>query len=114
MGHYSNTSIKDIIDGTSNTLLLGEQANGAVGTFNCHTFISFDGYDTGNGINNPATTERLGGTWHFRNSGFSSYHVGGAHFLLADGGVRFLSENIDQGTLAALTTKYGRETLGDF
>lgn len=114
MGHFSNTRIRDVIDGTSNTLLLGEQANGNPGTFNCHTWVTFGAMDTSRGINDPVTTTPPGGTWHFRQTGFASYHVGGAHFLLADGAVRFLSENISQITLAALTTRFGRETIGEF
>jgi prepilin-type N-terminal cleavage/methylation domain-containing protein/prepilin-type processing-associated H-X9-DG protein len=59
----------------------------------------------------------------------SSLHTGGVQVLLADGSVRFISENIDTGNLAvsttlgsrspygvwgALGTKNGGETLGDF
>ncbi|QDV50673.1 DUF1559 domain-containing protein [Gimesia fumaroli] len=47
------------------------------------------------------------GTWR-------SDHVGGAHFLLGDGAVRFVSENIDAGTLDALATKAGGEVIGEF
>jgi prepilin-type N-terminal cleavage/methylation domain-containing protein len=59
----------------------------------------------------------------------SSQHTGGVHALLADGAVRFISENIDTGNLGvantlggrsphgvwgALGTKAGNETVGDF
>lgn len=114
MGHFSRTGIKDIIDGTSNTLLIGEQANGAPGSYNCHTWIAFSAMDTARGINDSATTVPGGGTWHFRDTGFSSYHTGGAHFVLGDGSVRFISENINQATLAGLTTRMGGEPIGEF
>ncbi|MBL8849207.1 MAG: DUF1559 domain-containing protein [Planctomycetaceae bacterium] len=43
-----------------------------------------------------------------------SFHTGGAHFLLGDGAVRFLSENIDFATFIGLTTPAGSEVLGEF
>jgi prepilin-type processing-associated H-X9-DG protein len=45
---------------------------------------------------------------------FSSYHVGGSQFLLADGHVRFVSENIDSQLYRALGTIQGGETVGEF
>jgi prepilin-type N-terminal cleavage/methylation domain-containing protein len=45
---------------------------------------------------------------------FSSRHVGGAHFLLADGHVVFLSENISYDTFRFLGTRDDGEILGDF
>jgi prepilin-type processing-associated H-X9-DG protein len=59
----------------------------------------------------------------------SSQHTGGVHALMADGSVRFISENIDTGNLGvgtsggakspygvwgALGTRAGGETVGEF
>ncbi len=39
------------------------------------------------------------------------FHTGGANVVFGDGSVHFLSNNIDIGILAALTTKSGGEVL---
>ncbi|SFI87018.1 DUF1559 domain-containing protein [Planctomicrobium piriforme] len=43
-----------------------------------------------------------------------SFHTGGVHAAMADGAVRFISENIDARNWAALITRGGGETLGEF
>jgi len=43
-----------------------------------------------------------------------SFHTGGMHVSLADGSVRFLSENIDIDLLSGLTSINGREVGGEF
>ncbi|MBD3675174.1 MAG: DUF1559 domain-containing protein [Planctomycetaceae bacterium] len=43
-----------------------------------------------------------------------SFHTGGIQVTLADGSVRFLSENIDRMLLSALTSRNGGEVVGDF
>jgi len=45
---------------------------------------------------------------------FYSFHTGGAMFLLADGTVRFISENISMATMGALITRANGEVLGEF
>ncbi len=43
-----------------------------------------------------------------------SFHTGGAHALLGDGSVRFLSENLDYKILRGLVTINGGEVIGEF
>tara|TARA_R110001592_G_scaffold165883_1_gene400459 strand:+ start:53767 stop:54015 length:249 start_codon:yes stop_codon:yes gene_type:complete len=45
---------------------------------------------------------------------FSSMHVGGCHFVFADGRVKFLSENINGDTYTGLGTYNGGEVLGEY
>ncbi|MCA9031723.1 MAG: DUF1559 domain-containing protein, partial [Planctomycetaceae bacterium] len=45
---------------------------------------------------------------------FGSFHVGGIQFLMADGAVRFISENIDLNTLGGLGTIQNGEVIGEF
>ncbi len=45
---------------------------------------------------------------------FYSFHTGGSMFCMADGSVRFISENIDVRTMAALITRAAGEVVSDF
>ncbi len=45
---------------------------------------------------------------------YSSHHIGGAHFLMGDGAVRFISTNIDGGIFQGLATRAGGEVVGEF
>ena len=44
-------------------------------------------------------------------SGFSSLHVGGAHFLLCDGSARFISENVNTSTFSNLCARNDGATI---
>lgn len=133
----SSTSMIDIRDGTSNTILIGESmTDPAYGRDGEATdFWTIAAPQTGNwtigyadtGTNTEEFTEGAGSTGPKMNgrldltvngnhveAGFGSWHVGGAFFCMADGSVRFISENVDRATYAALGSRRGRETLGDF
>ena len=44
----------------------------------------------------------------------NTFLTGGTHVLLADGAVRFVSEDIDFNLYQALATRNGEELLGEF
>ena len=61
----------------------------------------------------------LGATDHTPNGGlhsedFSSEHAGGAHFILADGHAKFVSENVDLTVFRAIGTRDGGEAVSEF
>ncbi len=109
----------NITDGTSNTLMIGEDMsqfiiwnawpypNGAIGTCAIPP-------NTGNKIGDPDTGIVAPGInrWPTRYS-FRSNHAGGLQFAMADGSVRFVSESIALLTYRALATRAGGEVVAN-
>jgi prepilin-type N-terminal cleavage/methylation domain-containing protein len=127
-GYFSplNTRMRDLADGTSNTILMGEIRMA------CNLYSPDWGwawpeslwYATTAPINFPTCPEDPGfGTnpcftnvntnWNAA-FGFKSKHTGGAQFLLGDGSVRFIQENIDRLTYARIGDKNDGGVIGDF
>jgi len=133
-----NFAIKDIKDGTTNTIHVGEQSdfysdinNPAAGkTFQVNNnhgwMMGTDRHNNrGNGRAYNITTVRypinkaqvgMGGVGnnHGENNGLNSAHVGGTQVLLCDGSCRFISENIDMLTLRYLCNRADGKTVGEF
>ncbi len=115
-------SIRDIRDGTANVLMLGEvseTANVSPTITNTGAFPTWVSTNNNNGCNGflwGTAGLRLAGSFLPRAAGvgtfpinlrvgadsnacFGSQHTGGAHFLMGDGTVRFISQNIDVDTV---------------
>ena len=168
-GLAEGAKIRDIFDGTSNTVMMGERAQGTplrqevisgVGLNPDMNDGSGGGVTAGNiqamiqgcqATLDPNdrqvyasffTGEFPGGRWADGRTYFSSIqtavppngvscitsawdgdytlmtatsrHTGGSQFCMADGSVRFVSSNIDQGTYQAIGSAAGREVVGEF
>jgi prepilin-type N-terminal cleavage/methylation domain-containing protein/prepilin-type processing-associated H-X9-DG protein len=111
MGAVGTCKIDDIKDGTSCTLAVGEVTGQGQGTLVGDFWTADNLLSTKDGINGPFTVPGgeypTGGIGGLYLTGFASYHPGGCNFVLADGSVAFLSQDIAQNILAALTTRDG-------
>lgn len=114
-GINSSANMRDITDGTSNTMLMIEtpfrkQSTNYGPFLQAFTHTHFI-IPTEFGINrwSVTTPKRLVYAW-----GAGSQHVGGAQLVLADGSVRFISENISSITVASLVSIAGGEVVGEF
>jgi prepilin-type N-terminal cleavage/methylation domain-containing protein len=87
--------------------------------FGGNTEISGRPYDGSLAVNGPCAINCSNARNSYnsalqRAAGLYSFHVGGSHVLMADGAVRFLSENLSSITFASLVTRSNGETLGEF
>ncbi|MBI1311704.1 DUF1559 domain-containing protein [bacterium] len=95
---YLSKKERDILDGTSNTLVVGEDS----WTARNGNPTRYRAWTRGGNVNdfmapakNLAQQINADYTTLFNDMSFGSNHPGGAHFLLGDGTVHFISENID-------------------
>ena len=116
----STTGIRHITDGTSNTLLIGEtdtdkddpeRLNPALVPNWCGAGGQCDVGKFWAAVNLITTAHGINGDVTYNDSGVVSHHPGGAQFAFCDGHVSFLSENINQATLEALTTRDWGEVI---
>jgi prepilin-type N-terminal cleavage/methylation domain-containing protein/prepilin-type processing-associated H-X9-DG protein len=115
------TRMRQITDGTSATILVGEGLSAQRAD---NTLWDASSATAGTAIPMNWLTERAvcsdGRTWNTLDigcrfshafAGFKSEHPGGVNFLFCDGSVRFLKESIARPTYAALGSKAGAETI---
>lgn len=111
--------IADVKDGLSHTLMLLEVTGGGPRTFKGFSWVGQSIVDVLDGINGVNTlpgggvlADESGSIiWGSRLAGPSSWHPGGCNTALGDASVQFLSEDIDQSILNALTTRAGGEII---
>jgi len=132
----SNVKTKDITDGTSQTLAVGERLDRAPGgsataapwhpSSAVWAGSNTDGY--ANPDNYTSYPVRGGMTWnggsaHYgindfstvdSHKGFSSNHGGGAMFTFADGAVKFLTQDIDATTFKRLANRRDGQLVGSY
>lgn len=139
-GQNTRIGIRDILDGTSNTLAVSECVIG---------FYRVDVNDSGNntvcsgGAKDTNSSRQAGYSWFYAyfpqacffntfvgpnnklsndcgvnsdrvNAAARSLHTGGVHALLCDGTVRFINENINLATWGNLGDRSDGNTIGDF
>ena len=129
---YDTTStMAGIVDGTSNTFLIAERTGGGeiyVGTQRWNhpmagALAGLNGGGWGDILNGEHWV--AGSLWdnpliegsyainrtNMNGRGFHSFHPGGCHFLIADGSVKFLSQDTEAYVIASMITRAKGETF---
>lgn len=101
----SRMKMRDMSDGSSNTIMVGERSSRLGGTI-WHGVIHEANMAEARivGVADHVPNDPIG---HFED--FSSYHSGVTGFVMGDGSVRHLADNIDIVLYKALSTRQGAE-----
>jgi len=107
---------RDVPDGLSNTFCLGETigALSIVQNWGVQNFgTTAHPINNSNAILAASPPTQANPQWD-DSIGFRSFHTGGCHFLMGDGSIRFVSENIAGPTYRAMGSRDGGEVVGEF
>ncbi|QDT95876.1 DUF1559 domain-containing protein [Gimesia aquarii] len=128
-------AIAEIIDGSSNTIIISEQSGRVNGqNLTANYYGGWHGARNDSRVSGPSCSDlwsagttcvrfapnsniiQTGATdrKYRNNTVINSEHTGGLHVLLGDGSVHFLSENIDFLTLKKLCVRYDGVPVGEF
>lgn len=135
-GNSGAARLRDLTDGTTNTILVGEswggaryQVSGSFGPWGltgthtcCHlrslsnsssalTVATIAPYVADFGVNKPYRNDALKRSYAWE---YKSGHTGGVQVTLGDGSSRFISENIDQLTFVRLNYIHDGQVIGEF
>ncbi len=105
--------ITDILDGTSNTFMIGEALSGKDyqnSWSHMDNAIATCAFPPN--VKNPVTGQDYPPDQWFNHYNFASAHPGVVQFAMADGSVRFIENNIDLVTFRALSTRAVGEVVG--
>lgn len=108
--HNSTTGFRDLLDGLTSTLLVGERSS-KLGD-STWTGVVVGGEEPMARVLGIADHTPNHPTSHFDD--FGSYHPGVTNFVLGDGSVRSISDNISIDVYQALSTRAGGEPVGSF
>jgi len=118
-GDNSRCQIRDVTDGTSNTVMMAETTrtvrNGHATAWGYRGHVMTGIWLAENPINNwdwLGVKQPIGTLGSWARPG--SLHTGGMHMLMGDGSVRFISENIDAVIRQRVTYIADGQTVGEF
>ena len=125
--YHTKIALKQIEDGTSNTISVGEVIETSIGRINeglpsaadTHNIWAYvlrylDGFRTTSvALNTPPWMETENVEGDIVNGAFASRHPGGAQFVYVDGHVEFVQDSIDLDTYQNLSTIAGSPLVMD-
>ncbi len=131
--------MRDLTDGTSNTIIIAEQSGIAAGSDRRSNYHGgWRGWSATGDVTTYASAQHVSGVTtvafainsktvqsggnlipasnaaYMGNTILNSYHAGGIHVLMGDGSVRFVSENIDFTNLTRLCARDDGQTVAEF